>query len=204
MRRAAIITSYIFHPIFLPTAGLMLVFSLNTFIAQTTPLPKQLFVVVWIFINTVVIPLLFTLFLRWRNLVDSIQLHTRKDRLVPFAFAMVLYFMNYYLMKDVPLPEILYSIFLGTSVAVAIAFLVTFYTKISIHMIGMGGITASMYGVAQAYDLPIVGLIMMSLIASGMVGSARYILESHNLRQIYLGWVFGFAAVYLPLYFGWG
>lgn len=204
MRKAAIITSYIFHPIFLPTTGLLFVFSLNTYIAQTTPLPKQIFVLAWIFVNTVVIPLLFTLFLRWRGLVDSIQLHTRKDRLVPFAFAMVLYFMNYYLMTDVALPEILYSIFFGSSLAVAAAFCFTFFTKISIHMIGMGGLTAAVYGVAQVYDLPIVGLIMLSSIASGMVGSARYILESHDLRQIYLGWIIGFLSVYLPLAFGWG
>ncbi|MEQ9187778.1 MAG: hypothetical protein RLP15_08585 [Cryomorphaceae bacterium] len=204
MRKAALITSYLFHPIFLPTAGLMFVFSLNTYIAQTTPLPKQFFVVAWIFINTVVIPLMFTLFLRWRNLVDSIQLHSRKDRLVPFAFAMTLYFMNYYLMLDVPLPEILYSIFFGSSLAVAAAFAFTFFTKISIHMIGMGGLTAALYGIGQSYDLPIVGLIMLSILASGMVGSARYILESHDLRQIYLGWGTGFVAVYLPLLFNWG
>ena len=97
MKKAALITSYVFHPIFLPTAGLVFVFSLNTYISQTTPMPKQLFVVALIFVNTVIIPLLFTLFLRWKKVVDSIQLHSRKDRLVPFAFAMFLYFTNYYL-----------------------------------------------------------------------------------------------------------
>lgn len=204
MKKAAIITSYVFHPIFLPTAGMLFVFTLNTYIAQTTPAPKQFFVIAWIFINTVVIPLLFTLFLRWRNMVDSVQLHSRKDRLIPFAFAMVLYFLNYYLMRDVPLPGILYSIFFGSSLAVALAFVFTFFTKISIHMIGMGGLTAAIYGIAQTYDLPILGFIMISVIASGMVGSARYVLESHDLRQIYLGWVTGFFAVYLPIAFAWG
>jgi len=203
MRKAALITSYVFHPIFLPTAGLMFVFSLNTYIAQTTPLPKQFFVITWIFINTVIIPLLFTLFLRWRNMVDSIQLHSRKDRLVPFAFAMVLYFLNYYLMRGVPLPAVLYSIFFGSALAVAVAFVFTFFTKISIHMIGMGGLTAAIYGLAQGYDLPLVGLVMLSMVASGMVGSARYILEAHDLRQIYLGWSTGFLAVYLPILFNW-
>lgn len=204
MKRAALITSYLFHPIFLPTAGLVFVLSLNTYISQTMPIAKQFFVVAWIFINTVIIPLLFTLFLRWKNVVDSIQLHSRKDRLVPFAFAMFLYFTNYYLMKDVPLPQVLYSIFLGSSIAVTLAFFITFYTKISIHMIGMGGLTAAIYGVAQVYDLPIVGLVMLGILTSGLVGSARYILESHSLRQIYLGWIIGFLTVYLPLVNNWG
>ena len=204
MKKAALITSYVFHPIFLPTAGLVFVFSLNTYISQTTPMPKQLFVVAWIFVNTVIIPLLFTLFLRWKKVVDSIQLHSRKDRLVPFAFAMFLYFTNYYLMTDVPLPQVLYSIFLGSSIAVTSAFLITFATKISIHMIGMGGLTAAIYGVAQVYELPIVGMVMLGVVASGVVGSARYILESHSLRQIYLGWIIGFLAVYIPLVNNWG
>lgn len=204
MKKAAIITSYVFHPIFLPTAGLIFVFSLNTYISQTTPMNKQYFVIAWIFVNTVIIPLLFTMFLRWKKVIDSIQLHSRKDRLVPFAFAMFLYFTNYYLMKDVPLPQVLYSIFLGSSIAVAASFFITFYTKISIHMIGMGGLTAAIYGVAQVYDLPIVGMVMLGMIASGIVGSARYILESHSLRQIYMGWGLGFLAVYLPLVNNWG
>jgi hypothetical protein len=117
---------------------------------------------------------------------------------------MFLYFTNYYLMKDVPLPQVLYSIFLGSSIAVAASFFITFYTKISIHMIGMGGLTAAIYGVAQVYDLPIVGMVMLGMIASGVVGSARYILESHSLRQIYMGWGLGFLAVYLPLVNNWG
>lgn len=204
MKKAALITSYVFHPIFLPTAGLIFVFGLNTYISQTTPMSKQYFVVAWIFINTVVIPLLFTLFLRWKNMVESIQLHTRKDRIVPFAFAFFLYFTNYYLMRDVPLPDVLYSIFFGSTLAVACAFVFTFFTKISIHMIGMGGLTAAVYGVAQMYDLPIIGMVMLGMIASGLVGSARYILESHDLRQIYMGWVTGFLSIYLPLIYNWG
>jgi len=71
-------------------------------------------------------------------------------------------------------------------------------------MIGMGGLTAGIYAVALVYNLPIVGFVMLGLVASGMVGSARYILESHDLRQIYFGWITGFLAVYLPIINGWG
>ena len=192
MRKVAQITSYVFHPVFLPTAGLLIVFSLNTYISQTMTTSAQLFILAGVFINTVLLPLLFTLFLRWRNLVDSMELHSRKDRLVPFAFSMVLYFINYYLMKGIPLPELFYSIFLGSSLAVTMGFILTFYTKISIHMIGMGGLTAGIYAVAQVYDLPLVGFVMLGLVASGLVGSARYILESHDLRQIYFGTILAY------------
>lgn len=199
MRQLAHIFSYLFHPIFLPTAGLIIVFGLNTYISETTPLAKQFFIIFWIFINTAIIPLTFTLFLKWRGLVQSIQLHTREDRLVPFTFALLFYATNYWLMRDIALPPIILSIFLGSSIAVACALAFTFFTKISIHMIGMGGMTAALYGMAQLYQLPITGMVILGLIISGAVGSARYILESHNLRQIYLGWTIGFAAIYLPL-----
>lgn len=199
MRQLAHFLSYLFHPIFLPTAGLVIVFGLNTYISETTPIAKQFFIVFWIFINTAIIPLTFTLFLKWRGLVQSIQLHTREDRIVPFTFALLFYATNYWLMRDVALPPIILSIFLGSSIAVACALLFTFFTKISIHMIGMGGMTAALYGMAQLYQLPITWLIMFGLIASGAVGSARYILESHNLRQIYTGWITGFLAIYITL-----
>lgn len=204
MKAAAHIVSYIFHPILLPTVGLLLIFSLNTYIAHTTPMPRQLFIIGWIFMNTAVIPLLFTLLLRWKNIVSSIQLHDRKDRIIPFTFATVFYFTNYILMLDVHLPEILYSLFLGSTIAVGLALIITFFTKISIHMIGMGGIVASVFGVAQIFELPIIGLVMLGIIASGIVGSARYILESHTIRQIYLGWIVGFFSVYFAMIWGWG
>ena len=102
------------------------------------------------------------------------------------------------------MPQIIYSIFLGSSVAVGIALLVNFYTKISIHMIGMGGITASIYAMSQLYDINLVGYILLGMFASGLVGSARFVLESHNLKQIYLGWGTGFASVYIPIIMGWG
>ena len=182
----------------------MMVFGLNTYISQTTPFAKQLFIVFWIFVNTALIPLIFTLFLRWRGVVESIQLHSREDRLIPFSFALMFYLTNYWLMQDVALPTLIHSIFLGSSIAVGMALVFTFFTKISIHMIGMGGITASVYGIAQIYHLPLMWMVIAGILASGAVGSARYILKSHNLKQIYLGWMIGFMAVYLPLYLGWG
>jgi hypothetical protein len=204
MRSLAHLISYIFHPVFLPTAGLMMVFGLNTYISQTTPFAKQLFIVFWIFVNTALIPLIFTLFLRWRGVVESIQLHSREDRLIPFSFALMFYLTNYWLMQDVALPTLIHSIFLGSSIAVGMALLFTFFTKISIHMIGMGGITASVFGIVQIYHMPLMWLVIAGILASGAVGSARYILKSHNLQQIYLGWMIGFLAVYIPLHLGWG
>ncbi len=204
MRIAAHILSYIFHPIFLPTFGLLIIFGLNSYIAATTPVQKQFLLVGWIFINTAVIPFLFTAFLRWKNLVSSIQLETREDRIVPFTFALFFYLTNYWLLRGIPMPQIIYSIFLGSSIAVGIALIVNFYTKISIHMIGMGGITAAIYAMAQIYSLPLTFAVIIGVIASGLVGSARYILESHDLRQISMGWFTGFFTVYLPIIIGWG
>ena len=71
-------------------------------------------------------------------------------------------------------------------------------------MIGMGGFTAAIYGMAQLYELELSVFVAITILASGLVGSARYFLESHTLRQIYLGWFTGFAAVYVPTAFGWG
>ena len=204
MRISAHILSYLFHPIFLPTFGLIVIFGLNRYISATTPYDKQFFLVSWIFVNTAVIPFIFTAVLRWKKLVSSIQLDTREDRVIPFTFALFFYLTNYWLLHDIPMPQIIYSIFLGSSVAVGIALLVNFYTKISIHMIGMGGVTASIYAMSQVYDLNLVGYVLLGIVASGMVGSARFVLESHNLKQIYLGWGTGFLSVYLPIIMDWG
>lgn len=204
MRAASHIVSYLFHPIFLPTAGLLIIFSINSYVAHTTPFGRQIFLVSWIFINTAVIPFLFTAFLRWKRLIKSIHLEEQEDRTIPFAFALFFYFTNYWLLRDITMPTVIYSLFLGSSVAVGLSLLINFFTKISIHMIGMGGLTASIYGVAQLFDSNILALIIASILASGLVGTARYVLESHSLRQIYMGWLIGFTAIYVPVINGWG
>lgn len=204
MRLGAQLLSYLFHPIFLPTAGLVIIFSLNSYVANTTPWAKQVFLVSWIFVNTAVIPFLFTAFLRWKGMVSSIELKTREDRIIPFSFALVFYLCNYWLLRDIPMPTVIYSIFLGSSVAVGCALVFNFFTKISIHMIGMGGISAAIYAMAQLYNLEILPMLVAVLLASGLVGSARYILQSHNYRQIYLGWATGFVTVYAPIVMGLG
>lgn len=204
MRRLALFFSVVFHPILLPTAGLIVVFSLNTYLAQTTPLAKQAFIVGWIFLNTAVIPLAFTLFLRWRGLISSVQLELRQDRIVPFAFALVFYLTNYWLLRDVPMPAIIYSMFLGSSVAVGLALVFTLFTKVSIHMIGMGGFAAAVFGMGQIFGVDVALLLVGAIAASGVVGSARYLLESHTLSQIYMGWLIGFFTVYVPMHYSWG
>ena len=204
MRQFATIISFLFHPIFLPTTALLMVFGLDTYISQTTPFSKQVFIVFWIFVNTALIPLIFTLFLRWRGLVKSIQLDDREDRIVPFSFTLLFYLTNYYLMKDVALPPIIYSLFLGSTLSVGAALAFTFFTKISIHMIGMGGISATVYVLAMVNGMPITGIFIALLLLSGIVGSARIALDSHNLMQLCLGWGVGFLAVFLPGIMGWG
>lgn len=204
MKTASHIVSYLFHPVFLPTAGLIVLFSINSYVAQTTPMGRQLFLVSWIFVNTAIIPFLFTAFLRWRNLVKSIHLDHREDRTIPFTFAFFFYLTNYWLLRDITMPQVIYSIFFGSSVAVGIALAINFFTKISIHMIGMGGMTASIYSMSQLYGLDITLLVVVGILASGMVGTARYVLESHTIRQIYMGWLIGFAAIYVPVINGWG
>ncbi|MEX2596641.1 MAG: hypothetical protein WEC59_06895 [Salibacteraceae bacterium] len=188
----------------MPSIALAIIFGLNTYIAQTMSPQKALFILAWLFINTAVIPVLFTAFLKWKGMISSIQLHTRKDRLLPFAFAMFLYFMNYYLMKGLPMPQVIYAVFLGISLIATSAFILTFYTKISLHMLGMGGLTATVYGFSQIYDLESLALLLGIVMLSGIVGTARSFLGAHTLNQIYGGWLFGFLLVYIPINLGWG
>ena len=129
MRTISYILSYIFHPMLLPTACIFVIFGLNPYIANTTPFNKQLFLAAWVFVNSAFIPFLFTAFLRWKNMIQSIHLDQQKDRILPFAFTLFFYVTNYWLLRDIPMPNVIYSLLIGSAIAVGMALMVAFVTS---------------------------------------------------------------------------
>lgn len=204
MRAAALVASFALHPLLLPTLGLFLVFQLDSYIGHQTPPLKQQFLLGWIFINTCVIPVIFTLFLKWRKIISSLELHDRQERTVPFLFTFIFFCTNYYLLRGISLPGPIHSIMLGSAISVGVAFVMNFFTKVSIHMIGIGGLFATFFGLSQVMMIGLVPLLLVLALVGGVVGSARLLREAHTQRQVYVGWLLGFCSIYFPLVLEWG
>ncbi|MEM9023419.1 MAG: hypothetical protein AAGB22_06740 [Bacteroidota bacterium] len=201
--RIARIISYALHPLFMPTLGLILVFQLDTYMTST--LKEQAYsLYFWVFTNTCIIPILITLLMLNRKYIQSLQMETLRERRLPFLFTGIFYFSTYLMLHQVPLPPPIYSLFLGASLSVVAALLISLRWKISIHMIGVSGLVGAVVGIHQTLDGHTLPYLLITLAFTGLAGFARLQLQAHNPPQVYAGALVGFLAVYLSVVSGIG
>ena len=59
-------------------------------------------------------------------------------------------------------------------------------------MLGIGGLIGALVGISYRFDLNWILLICASILIAGFIGYARLKTNSHNFKQIYFGFIFGF------------
>ena len=89
------------------------------------------------------------------------------------------------------------QLLLGSTFTIIAALLINLHWKISIHMIGVGGILGAVLGMAQGLFIELLWPVIIIVLLSGMLGTARLMLKAHNPLQIYAGFLLGFAAMFI-------
>jgi hypothetical protein len=81
---------------------------------------------------------------------------------------------------------------LGCILALLGTLLISFRWKISIHMIGLGGLSAFLLLMSYLQDVNLLYYLVSTLLASGLAASSRLFLNAHTPEQIYSGYFLGF------------
>jgi len=161
---------------------------------------------------TAVIPMISVLLMVALNMVSSIMMEEKSERIGPLLLVMVLYFWVYYnLSNSNDVPTIFSTFLLGVVIALALAFVINVLDKISLHMVGMGGlvgmlmITMGLFGangiVVGGYTVGLGVLLIIGVVIAGLVGTARLALGAHDKVQIYAGYLVGFLSQLVALKF---
>ncbi|MBP1640120.1 MAG: hypothetical protein H6Q17_1703 [Bacteroidetes bacterium] len=193
MRLAAKIISVLFHPLFIPTYGILLLFSTARFAA--VPFLPKLIVAMTVLACTAIIPaLVIFLFLKLGK-VSSLEIDKRQERTRPYIYSLVSYLLCAYYLWNVNMPRWFVMMVVGSAVALLILLLVNLRWKMSAHLSAMGGLLAGIFVVALHYVINPYMLVIGVLFASAAVGSSRVILNAHNPEQTLAGFVNGFLCV---------
>lgn len=187
--------STVFHPLFMPLFGLILVFNFSTFVNSSVPSDVQWITIFTVFIFTCLLPLLNVLYLQHKGMVKSIYLETKNERRLPYAITIIYYVILYYFLKELQLPQILYLIILGSMLASILAFIINFKWKISAHMIGVGGLVGMILGISERLTLDLNALLIFLFLVSGAVGFSRLRLKAHSSAQVYTGFFVGMGSL---------
>jgi hypothetical protein len=197
--KLAKIISVIFHPVLIPTLGLFLLLNSGFYFSILNWEAKR-FVLLVVFFSTAILPMISVAILALNPKFD-LSMEKSRDRIIPLISASIFYYMGFVLLGKMQAFPI-FKLFLVASVLVIIALLlISFKWKISNHMAAIGGITGTIFALSFRSGINPIWPILVVVLISGVVGTARLILNKHNLNQIIAGYGLGFSILYLVIYF---
>ena len=197
--KLAKIISIIFHTILLPTLGFLLFFVSGFYSTILTPEAKR-FVLLVIFFSTATLPMLTIAFMAFNPKFDFLMPNSQ-DRIVPLLFTSVYYYIGFMLLGRIHFLPI-FKLFLIASVLLIIALLlISFVWNISIHMAAIGAVTSTFFALSFRIGANPLTAILILILVSGLIGTARLVLNKNNLLQVATGYVLGFIFLYPVIYF---
>lgn len=196
----AVAFTTLFHPLVMPTLGLFILFQLNTYVAfATTPAARQ-FILLIVFINTAVVPVLSFYIMKRTGYLNDLSLSTRSERILPLIVASALFFITFYMLRQLTLPSLIYFYLISATLLVITTLMITFFWKISIHMVSLGGLTGFLIITSLILRTNMTWLIIVAFLVSGITASARLMLKSHKPAQVYAGYLMG-VLIMMLMYF---
>jgi membrane-associated phospholipid phosphatase len=196
MRKIAVITSAIMHPLMMPLLAVFIAFKFDWYLSGILVNDQENIIFLIIAMSTIAFPGLNILLLKWYGVVSSLSMPIRKERSAPFVSTLFFFCLGYYLLRKGSLPTPLYSIYLGCSLVLLILILINLKWKISVHAAGSAGVVGSTIGLFQIHDFSNLWLISILIVLTGLTLSSRLILKAHTPAQVYVGAVIGFATTY--------
>ena len=194
--------SYLFHPVFIPLYVIFFLIYWHPLVFAGVSKQVRVLWIAAIFVNCTFFPVV-TVFLAWRlKFVRSFHLHTRRDRIIPYALAMIFYFWCWYVFKNNPnAPVMLQNFLLGSFIAVIFAWLANIYFKISMHALAAGGMCFFLTLIALQGDGNPGLYLTAGWLILGIVATSRLLVSDHQPLDIYAGIFLGMlsqgAAMYL-------
>jgi len=182
----------LFHPMLMPSYALVLLLNLNYFISYDYTFEIKAYLVVFVFIMTFALPAILMVLLKKVRAIESLKMDDRKERMLPLAMMAVIYYITYYSLRRTGILITFNLFLLGTTIVTLFTLVVNMYTKISLHMVSMGGIAGALLGLLLNYPIDLQWMLYLLILLSGLVGYARLTVSNHTLRQVYNGFMMGF------------
>lgn len=198
MKKTAQIISYLFHPLLMPSLGLLIILNSGTYLALLDPAAKRAIMFVMA-LGTLIFPLMMLPVIQYRSLVmrDG-QASTKGEQLVPQIIILILYIITYVYFKRLPLSQVIHSYMLAVTVTFFILLILNIKFRISIHSAALGGVTGLILVLIFLYDTPLQGILMLSFFASGLVGSSR-LAQGDHWGEVLSGYILGLVIIVLTV-----
>ncbi|MBK8948865.1 MAG: hypothetical protein IPM68_08415 [Flavobacteriales bacterium] len=110
------------------------------------------------------------------RVIDSLELHRREDRVLPYGITFIYYVISWYLLFRTPLHPAVPAVMAGASAALLFTLIITLQWKISAHMVGIGGMVGALAAINSLHALDLFPLLRPIIVLAGMLGTARLLI----------------------------
>jgi membrane-associated phospholipid phosphatase len=186
------IISYVFHPLLMPTYGLLLYFMVDNTAAYFMKPGLKWVLIGMTFAFTFLLPFLNALFLLRSRYIKSLHMETKEERKMPLVMTAFFFAAEYWMLHDRAVPETLKMLLLSGTISITLTVIINLFWKISAHMVGIGGVTGAMFVLAYLVKYPGAAWLMIILLfLAGLIGMARLQLKAHTPMEVLGGFVLG-------------
>jgi membrane-associated phospholipid phosphatase len=205
------VISVVFQPLFLPIYAFLLYVTIDhhsTFLIRSEQASLQFNYILSIQILLAVIIPIGSLYVMYRsNIITSMSIPDRKERIPIFIITLFYYLLTYYFLRKIHVTNLellgaFMSFLTGGIILTGLSLIITFSWKISIHAIGISGLAGAFLGFSELLfpvqneeEITIINILLLILV--GVVCSARLHLKAHSFLQIIAGITLGFGVEYI-------
>ena len=183
------VLSTIFSPFIVPTLSFLLLF-LFTYLAFM-PLVYKGIILGAVFLCTICLPLLL-IYLYQRFCGQGMQeLRERKKRFAPYALTATSYCICAIILYRLYAPHYLSAIIITCIFCMMVCGLLNLLWKISVHAASCGIMIGILLPYSIIFNFNPLGWLCGLIILSGLIGTARLILQQNTLFEVILGFVIG-------------
>ena len=199
MKKAASVISILFHPLLMPTLGLLVLLNSGSYVSLLDPAAKRAILFV-LALGTLVFPLMMMPIFFYRNLVLNQKGTVMEERWIPRIIILILYIITCIYFMRLPLNRIIQGYVLAVTATLALLTLISIREEISMHTAGPGGVAGLIIAMIILYGTQLEGFLLMALLAAGIVGTAKLLEGAHRPVEVYSGFLVGFVCVLTVLF----
>lgn len=183
------LVSFVFHPLLLPTYGTLIYMWANPSLGLG---PEALRIKGVVFFNSFVMPAVAIAMMKALGFIKSFEMHDKQERIIPFIATMTFYIWTFMVVKNsLQLPPAMIIFVLGTVIAVMVSFFINLFHKLSIHMVGMGGLITAVLMMLMSAERSLMPVLLVVFLLAGLTASARLYLKAHTPVELYSGFLVG-------------
>lgn len=200
LTKTAEVLSVIFHPLFIPLYGLLIIYSSPTLLSF---IPSRLKMLIFLLVmtNNVILPLALAAILWVRGAITTFNARDRNERVILLSFALMMYTLTAWLLLRMQVPNLFRAYFISIAVVTLITLLITTFYRLSLHAAGIGGLLVLIIFMVVFYDINTVWQLTTVVVVGGAVMSARIWMGDHNPTEVWTGLLAGATVMALSLLF---